>query len=127
MDTNSQAEFEAELENLAVIRRFVENEAAKLKVDPAVVPDVLLAVTEVATNTIVHGYQEGEGKIVVEMEKEGSRLLVRLRDHAPLFDPTLVPPPDVTLPLEDRPLGGFSLHVVWMRSPIVLRLKGVMS
>jgi len=38
----------------------------------------------------------------VEVERDGDRLVVRLRDEAPLFDPTRYPLPDVTLPLEER-------------------------
>ena len=36
---------------------------------------------------------------------------IRLRDQAPLFDPTRVPTPDLTLSLYKRPLGGMGVHV----------------
>jgi anti-sigma regulatory factor (Ser/Thr protein kinase) len=35
-----------------------------------------------------------------------------LIDDAPLFDPTAVPPPDINLPLEERPLGGLGVHMM---------------
>jgi serine/threonine-protein kinase RsbW len=44
--------------------------------------------------------------------RQGEALLVRLRDGAPLFDPTLLPMPDVTLPLEVRPLGGLGIFLM---------------
>jgi serine/threonine-protein kinase RsbW len=78
-------------------------------VDTAIIPDILLATTEAATNIIVHGYQEKEGTIDIEVTKDRDSLVIRLRDQAPLFDPTNVPSPDVSLPLENRPLGGMGI------------------
>jgi anti-sigma regulatory factor (Ser/Thr protein kinase) len=31
---------------------------------------------------------------------------------APPFDPTRVPDPDLTLPLEERPLGGLGIYLI---------------
>jgi anti-sigma regulatory factor (Ser/Thr protein kinase) len=102
---------EAELVNLEAIRRHVEGVAAALKVNPKTIPDVLLAVNEMATNVIVHGYQGQPGSIELDIERDRNNLVIRLRDHAPPFDPTLVPPPDVTLPLYKRPLGGMGIYL----------------
>jgi anti-sigma regulatory factor (Ser/Thr protein kinase) len=48
----------------------------------------------------------------VVVQRSGADLIVILRDRAPTFDPTTVPPPDLTLPLEQRPIGGVGLHLV---------------
>ena len=102
----------AELKNLARIRRFVEKAATALGVDPADIPDLLLAVDEAATNIIVHGYQGQEGPIEIEVERQGDALLIRLRDAAAPFDPTAIPPPDLSLPLEERPIGGMGIYLI---------------
>jgi serine/threonine-protein kinase RsbW len=102
----------AELKNLAAIRRFIEKTARALGVDPAIVPDLLLAVDEAATNIIVHGYQGQEGPIEVEVEREGDALVIRLRDEAAPFDPTAIPPPDLSLPLEQRSPGGVGIYLM---------------
>ncbi len=96
---------------LARIRRFVEQQAADLDVDPDVVPDMVEAVDEAATNIIKHGYRGRPGPMEVEVGVTAGTLVIRLRDHAPAFDPTSVPPPDLTLPLERRPLGGMGVHL----------------
>lgn len=96
---------------LARIRRFVEQQAADLDVDPDVVPDMVEAVDEAATNIIKHGYRGRPGPMEVEVGVAAGRLVIRLRDHAPAFDPTSVPPPDLSLPLERRPLGGMGVHL----------------
>jgi serine/threonine-protein kinase RsbW len=104
-------EVEANLEKLAEIRAFVGNKAASLNAAPGVVPGALLAVTEVATNIMVHGYGEQGGTILIEVAREGSTLYIRLRDEAPLFDPTAVSEPDLSLPVDERPLGGMGLFL----------------
>jgi serine/threonine-protein kinase RsbW len=112
MDTESTLRIAAELKNLSVIRRFVQQTATALDADPTVISDVILAVDEAATNIIVHGYQGQPGIIEVEMRRTGDSLVVCLRDQAFPFDPTAMPPPDLTLPLEQRPLGGMGIHLV---------------
>jgi len=102
----------ARAEHLAKIRHFVEHTAAALGAGQEEIDDLVLAVDEAATNVIVHGYQCQPGLIEVEVGRQGDALLVRLRDGAPLFDPTLLPMPDVTLPLEMRPLGGLGIFLM---------------
>jgi serine/threonine-protein kinase RsbW len=102
----------AGLDDLFEIRRFVEGAAARGGGDPAAVADMLLALNEAATNVIGHGYEGAPGILEVEVAYDGDALTVRLRDQAPAFDPALAPVPDVTLPLDRRPLGGMGVHMM---------------
>ena len=106
--------FSAELKNLAAIRHFVQETAAALQADPQAVHDVVLAVDEMAANVMVHGYQGGPGAVEVEVRPDGNALVVYLRDHAPPFDPTRHPLPDLTLPLDERPVGGLGVYLTRM-------------
>jgi serine/threonine-protein kinase RsbW len=99
----------AELNELEAMRQFVEEQARALGVESSAVYDVVLAMEELAINIVLHGYRGQPGTIEVEMRTVGDALEVRLRDQAPPFDPTLVPPPDTTLPLELRPPGGMGI------------------
>jgi serine/threonine-protein kinase RsbW len=101
----------ADLNNLAITRQFIRNVATALRVDPAIIGDVVLAVNEVVTNIIEHGYQGEPGIIEIEVEQATDSLVIRLRDQAPPFDPNAVPVPDLTLPLEKRPLGGLGVYI----------------
>ena len=112
MNTKPSLHVKATLKNLARIRCFVEQTATALGVEQAAIPDLLLAVDEAATNIIVHGYQGQEGPLEVEIECQGDALLIRLRDAAAPFDPTAIPPPDLSLPLEERPIGGMGIYLM---------------
>lgn len=102
----------AQLENLAEIRRFMREEAEALGAGEEAICDLELAVDEASCNIVCHGYEQRQGLIQVSVERDGDRLIVRLRDEAPLFDPTRHPLPDVTLPLEQRPLGGLGIFLI---------------
>lgn len=102
----------AELENLATIRYFIEEHVLALGGDRSVADDLMQAVDECATNIIVHGYRHQPGPIDLEIEHQDDTWSVHLRDQAPPFDPTSVPPPDLALPLEERPLGGLGIYLV---------------
>jgi serine/threonine-protein kinase RsbW len=102
---------EAQLENLSVARDFVEDSATRLNAEPTAISNVVLAVDEMVTNIIEHGYRGQPGAIEIEVTAQGEDLIVRLRDHAPTFDPTTVPSPDLSVSFEDRPPGGLGIYL----------------
>ena len=101
----------AELTNLGTIRRFVEESALSLSADEQTAYALVHAVDEYATNIIEHGYRHRPGSIEIEIDRVDETLTIVLRDHAPPFDPTGVPPPDLTRPLEEREPGGLGLYL----------------
>jgi serine/threonine-protein kinase RsbW len=103
---------EAELEHLATIRKFIDDSTAALNQPAAWVDDLVLAVDELATNIIRHGYRGKSGEIEIEIIPLTNAIKICLRDQAPLFDPTRIPPADVTSPLDRRPIGGLGIHLV---------------
>lgn len=102
----------ATVRDLNDIREFLESTILTLGGDEETAGDFVLAVNEAVTNVLLHGYDEQPGYVVISVETSGDDLLVRLTDDARLFDPTAVPPPDIHLPLEERPLGGLGVHMM---------------
>ena len=71
-----------------------------------------LAVDEIVTNIMVHGYAESGKTGTVEMQTEVKDGMLRLsvEDTGPAFDPfSLAPPDDLEKPLEERAIGGLAL------------------
>jgi serine/threonine-protein kinase RsbW len=112
LEISTPLRISASLARLAEIRSFVQDRATTLGAEPDLLSDLLLAVDEAATNIIVHGYEGRDGLIEIEVGRDGDALVVRLRDEATLFDPTTVPPKDVTEPPEDRVLAGMGIHFI---------------
>lgn len=102
----------ATVRDLNDMREFLESAILTLGGDHDVAGDLVLAVNEAVTNVLLHGYDDLPGVVSISAAAEGGDILVRLTDDAPLFDPTAVPPPDINLPLEERPLGGLGVHMM---------------
>jgi serine/threonine-protein kinase RsbW len=102
----------ATLPELEGMRRFVEQAASELGASEDAIGEMVLATNEATTNILLHGYRGRAGNVNIVVEPAGSDLLIRLQDSAPLFDPTVVPTPDVTLPLEMRAPGGLGVHMM---------------
>lgn len=102
----------ATVRDLNDMRDFLEQAVLTLVGNEDVAGDLVLAVNEAVTNSLLHGYDGQPGMVAISVEADGDDLFVRLIDNAPPFDPTSVPPPDITLPLEDRPLGGLGVHMM---------------
>jgi serine/threonine-protein kinase RsbW len=77
---------------------------------------VLLAIEELATNTIKYGYPAVAGTLEVVLAVTAATADLTLRDDGMPFDPVTAPPPDLDQPVEDRPIGGLGLHLVRRQS-----------
>ncbi|MEB3282466.1 MAG: anti-sigma regulatory factor [Lyngbya sp.] len=73
-----------------------------------------LAVDEIATNIILHGYQNGnqEGTIKIRANIDEHTLTIYLEDTGTPFDPTAHQHPEnLDKPLEERALGGLGIYL----------------
>ena len=103
----------ASLENLEVIRKHVQEAAAAAGLGKKESYRLALAVDEVATNIITHGYSEAgrHGSVGVEARVDAERLTVTLDDTGAAFDPTTASAPDLDTPVEERKAGGMGLYL----------------
>lgn len=104
----------AELDSLSSIGRYVIEAAAAAGLDKKASYRLRLAVDEIATNIIDHGYKEaGEtGDVVVKADVSDDALTVVLEDTARPFDPLCKGRPDqIDMRLEDRPIGGLGVFL----------------
>jgi anti-sigma regulatory factor (Ser/Thr protein kinase) len=78
-----------------------------------IVMTIHLVLDEVVANIIAHGYDDtAEHQIHVTLALDESVLTIRVEDDGRPFDPLAAPPPDLDLPLEERPVGGLGIHIV---------------
>ena len=74
--------------------------------------DLQLAVEEVITNTIMHGYAGTTGTIAICCRAGQDEVTVQISDDAPAFDPLQVPEPDTSANLDDREIGGLGIFLI---------------
>jgi serine/threonine-protein kinase RsbW len=97
---------------LAALRDFVVQTSHELGLDSATTYDLQLAVDEACTNVVRHAYDGESGRIELEIQATGEGVRVTVWDWGQPFDPENIPEPDVTAPLEQRPLGGLGLFLM---------------
>jgi serine/threonine-protein kinase RsbW len=102
------------LDSLSAIRSYVKQAADLAGIDGKRSYRLRLAVDEIATNIVIHGYQEHDmvGEIEISAIVDDENLTVRMKDTAPYFNPLGHPRPDnLALPIEARPYGGLGVYL----------------
>lgn len=106
----------ATLESLDPIVQYVLAAAAAAGLDRKASYRLRLAVDEIATNIVTHGYAEAHlsGDVVVSADIDDQTLTVILEDWAPRYDPREKEDPDhLGKPLHERPIGGLGVFLVF--------------
>lgn len=104
--------WQADVTQLGAIREFVAEASRSLGAGERVVLDLQLAVDEICSNSVRHGYGGRGGLLEVTVERAGQSIKVVVRDWGRAFDPELIPDPEFDIPLEERSLGGLGLFIV---------------
>jgi serine/threonine-protein kinase RsbW len=102
----------AGLADLAALHDYVKARCLLLNIDESTTYDIDLAVTELVTNSLVHGYPEGRGWVEADIDHSARGIEVWVRDQAPVFDPNQAQAPDFSAPLEKRRFGGMGIHLI---------------
>jgi len=110
-------DFPATLDSLGAIAEFVMGIAGSAGLEKRASHHLRLAVDEIATNIIVHGYDEAglQGTLELRADIDDRTLTITIEDDGAAFDPTQAPVPDIDLPPEQRPIGGLGVYLA-MRS-----------
>jgi sigma-B regulation protein RsbU (phosphoserine phosphatase) len=78
-----------------------------------VLHDLALALEEVVSNVIRHGYpDDGDHEIIVRLRVEPATVTAEVEDDGQPFNPLEAPEPDTTSPLAERKVGGLGIHLV---------------
>lgn len=106
----------ANLAALSDIRQLVTQACQEAGLDEAASYRLTLAVDEIATNIITHGYQEqgATGDIAIAIERTDHQLAVILEDTGVAYDPREQGMPtadDLEKPLSDREIGGLGVFL----------------
>jgi serine/threonine-protein kinase RsbW len=103
----------ATLDSLGAVAEFVMAAAAAAGLDKRVSYRLRLAVDEIATNIIVHGYVEAglQGALELCADIDDRTLTLSIEDTGVAFDPRQAAVPETDLPLEQRPIGGLGVYL----------------
>lgn len=87
-------EIESDPNNLITVEEFVNYFCKDVKLPEEKLSDVLLAVTEATTNAIIHANKsDASKKVIIDVEINDSKLIVKVKDEGEGFDPGEIPDP----------------------------------
>lgn len=101
------------LPNLPLFRGFVAEACQLMKVDSHISENLQLAVDEVCSNLIRHGYKgKDKGDIVLSVRRMKKGIEVQIEDSGRPFDPASLDAPDLSEDLDERTNGGLGVYLV---------------
>ncbi len=105
-----------DLSSLKAIRDYVSDASSRAGLDRLMANRLRLAVDEIVTNSIVHGYGEAglQGSVQITATIDDDRLTVIVEDEGAYYDPTQHEMPtsdDLGAPLDTREIGGLGIYL----------------
>ena len=87
--------------------------AGKWKLSPPLTMNINLVLEETLSNIIYYAFiDNGEHEIKISLFVKDNCLTVKITDDGKFFDPTARQQPDVSLPVEKRPVGGLGILLI---------------
>jgi anti-sigma regulatory factor (Ser/Thr protein kinase) len=107
----SSADFVSDRAELEKLEGFTVDFALKAGLSDKDLFALQIVVEELVTNVIDYGgVPAGEHAVRVDLSMDNGELLIRIADRGKEYNPLLREDPDVTLPAEQRPIGGLGVH-----------------
>lgn len=102
-----------DVSEMTLLTPFVEESCDILGVQPDVAFQLNLVLDEAVANVVNYAYSEPGHELQVTIDKVDGQLVVQLVDQGVPFDPTTESEtPDITLSVEERPIGGLGIFLI---------------
>jgi anti-sigma regulatory factor (Ser/Thr protein kinase) len=102
-----------DISEISKLNEFVEEIGNEFSLTPDVVFNVNLVLEEAIVNVINYAYpKEKHESIYLSAQLHEGSIVFVLSDTGMQFDPTKAPEADITLSLEDRPIGGLGIFLI---------------
>ena len=104
----------AKTENLDEVLDFVNEVLEEGECPMKLQVQIDIAVEEIFVNIAHYAYEPGEGDALICAEVTGDpkKFVIRFKDSGVPFDPLKKEDPDVSLPAEERQIGGLGIFMV---------------
>ncbi len=105
---------EAALADIEAVTEFADAEMEKLGVSQKSIIQMNIAIDEIYSNIVNHGYAGGKGPVTVQVLQRDNpnRVILRFIDEGVPYNPLTRKDPDISLSVEDRGIGGLGIYMV---------------
>jgi anti-sigma regulatory factor (Ser/Thr protein kinase) len=112
MDPSFEMTIGSDIGEIPAVSAGLEETMAAHGFYPEEILDTQLAVEEIITNVIVHGYKNPGGEIHITCQIAGGLAEIEVADTAPAFNPLAIPEPDLGGDIAERRIGGLGIYLV---------------
>jgi anti-sigma regulatory factor (Ser/Thr protein kinase) len=101
------------LDSLGMVADYVRMATTAAGLDKKASYRLRLAVDEIATNIVTHGYAEAgrEGNLALQAVIDRKALTISIEDTGVAYEPQTQPPDSLDSPLEERQIGGLGVYL----------------
>lgn len=113
METSRTLIIRNDIDELNRMVAFLETLEGEGLLPVALVGPINLVLEEALSNVIFYAYEtQGNEEIQIDFLFEENQLKITISDGGKAFDPTLEIDPDISLGVEDRPIGGLGIYLI---------------
>ena len=104
----------AKLENIEIATDFVNDILENAGCSMRAQMQIVVALDELMSNVARYAYGPGKGDVEVSLDilKDPKRAVMTITDQGVPYDPLKKEDPDITLPAEERQIGGLGIYIV---------------
>ena len=103
---------EANVKKLPEVLAFIDESLEEAMCSVKIMMQVDIAVEEIFVNIANYSYEGSTGKAEISIDITDSAATIVFKDSGVQFDPLAKPDPDISLPAEDRQIGGLGIFMV---------------
>ena len=105
---------EADRMNLPLVQTFIDEQLEEAGCPMLTQTSIDIAVEELFVNIASYAYGDGSGNVVIQVTVHEDPLSVEITfiDHGKQYDPLAKADPDITLSVDERPVGGLGIFIV---------------
>jgi serine/threonine-protein kinase RsbW len=110
---NKQFVIENRIEELPSLAAKIDEMAEEWKISPALAMNINLVIEEAVSNIIFYAFDDSnKHTIEISVSSDKKVLSVKITDDGNPFNPLEQQQPDITLPVEERPVGGLGIFLI---------------
>lgn len=101
----------AKMENLDVVLEFVASTLREKTIPEGIIHKFEFCMDEIFTNISYYAYEEA-GDVIIKIEVTSEAVMLWMEDYGVPYNPLEKDNPDITLPAEERQVGGLGIFLV---------------
>lgn len=104
----------ADVKQLENVLEFIDGQLEGIECPPRILNNIHIAAEEIFVNISNYAYKPEDGDAIIRciVEDTPRAIIIQFVDNGKAFDPLAKDDPDVTLPIEEREIGGLGVYMV---------------